>query len=741
MLWIVVIFTVIAITLVAIFMLVYHSVLQKERYYTMRNQADVLADVADTQIVGTLQDQVLQRLAGKDLLTGYISAFAQEETLRAVDIRNLSEYFVDINAAFPQTDRLEIYFPSHRMVVGSLGVRFLEDKKHLNHETEYDYLSELPETDFCWLRHLIHRDGTETAYITLVRAYPGVFPSDCQPRLILSVSEENFHAMLRASLRTLAPEDMILLVQSEGVIWSAEDASLIGTTLSSPDSSFRSCTLANGQSVVFVEAVSASGSWRYVLAHPSAGRFTGYDSIFSIWALVCLALLIIGLILVLQVMMKHYALPMRRLIRHFSIPEEEEDGKRLSVPEDHFLQIETALSDMSKINQEQEAFLAQNRPLLRDAWLNCFIRGEANYLGAQPQLGIDFPHPFFQVVIASSPVTSEEKECILSAFEPAQWTVAAFESREKESVFLFNHGFDEHALAQKLEALSPRLDALDSSLVLGVGILAVREELTAASFRCARHALSARYFEKNQRVSVFDPHAPHAEAESALIQIISQLTELTSLIRHQSEEEVNQAIDSIILQIKESNPYPNVMRSIMLLAAMFLTKVVYDMRGDPAQVYADNLCDAYYHIEGISEFAQRLKQDSARLSRFLCAESSAGNRSVVQYAIYHIRNSPPAELSTQSIADALSISTGHLSRVFHQETGRKLVDYLQEVRMEHAARLLAEGKLSNSEICEAIGYSRLQYFSAKFKEHYGFTLNEYRRKCCYEQSGASETDA
>ena len=128
------------------------------------------------------------------------------------------------------------------------------------------------------------------------------------------------------------------------------------------------------------------------------------------------------------------------------------------------------------------------------------------------------------------------------------------------------------------------------------------------------------------------------------------------------------------------------------------------------------------------------------LIAFLSKESSESNRSVVQYAILHIRNTPPAALSTQSIADALSISTGHLSRVFHQETGKKLVDYLQEVRMEHAVRLIREGEMTNEQICEAIGYSRLQYFSAKFKEYYGVTLNEYRRRCRSEQ-GAPPADA
>lgn len=729
-LWIIVIFTVIAITVAALFVLVYHSVLQKELHTTLRDQADMLADSADAKLVDAMQNQVAQRLAAKDQETGYIHAFASQMPSSA-EIRALTTYFTEINAAFSQTDRVEIYFPFHRMIVGSQGVHFLNDKKYERQQTEYDYLLQEASWDMKWLRVSLAQEGGEEPYILFVRAYPGVFTAECQPLLILSVAEASFHAMLRSSLRTLGQEDAILLVDAEGRIWSAPDEALIDTVLPVPEFSMQSCVLADGQEVVLAEAASLATSWHYVLAHPSSGRITGYDTIFLVWAAVCLLLLLAGLVSVLWVLMKHYARPMRRLIHAFPMAAETEDGKRLSAPIEHFLKIETALNDMSKIKQEQEAFLSENQPLLREAWLNCFIRGEAHYLAPQPQLGIDFPHAAFQVVIAYPAASPQEKEQILSAFDTGAWAVAAFESREKESVFLFNHDFDETALAKNLEELNEPLEQMGSSLVFGVGILAAREDLVPASFRCARRALSSRYFEKKQRVAVFNPGAHYTENENAMTQVISQLTELTSLIRHQSLTAVNQRIDAIVQQLKESAPYPNVMRSIMLLAAMFLAKVVYDMKGLPEEVYGDDLFNAYYHIEGISEFAQRLKQDSAKLSAYLSRESSASNRSVVQYAIHHIRNCPPDQLSAQSIADALGISTGHLSRMFHQETGRKLVDYLQEIRMEHAARLLAENALTNEEICEKIGYSRLPYFSLKFKEHYGLTPNEYRRQCRY----------
>lgn len=55
---IIVIFTVIAITVAALFVLVYHSVLQKELHTTLRDQADMLADSADAKLVDAMQNQV-----------------------------------------------------------------------------------------------------------------------------------------------------------------------------------------------------------------------------------------------------------------------------------------------------------------------------------------------------------------------------------------------------------------------------------------------------------------------------------------------------------------------------------------------------------------------------------------------------------------------------------------------------------------------------------------------------------
>ena len=737
--WIIVIFTVIAVTLLGIFIMVYSSAQSREAYSTLREEASILSDNADYQIMTPIRTEPVRRLTAKEGLMETVQSVSLKGEADSMEVKKMSEWCSSACAAISVCDRVLLYFPEAEMAVGSDGVHFIGDKKYTVKKSIYSFLVNVEPEDIVWLRQTLSENGEEIPYIVYAGPLPGVFSEGKTPMIVSAVKEEKLHTMLQGSLRTLGDSDQVFLSDMQGVVWSAADTSLVGFALPNVQSGDQACRLQDGQEVLLAESSSAASGFIYVLARPRTGWQGNFSSTFVLLAILCIVLLCAGMAGVLWVQVTHYSRPMRRLIRHYDIPESDESsGSMVTSPIEHFSRIETALQDMSKIKTEQARFLQKNQKTLRNAWLDCLMSGEAHYTGPMPQLGIDFPYPRFQVVMLSDVPSPETEKSVLACF-PDRCVVEAFTSRQKERVFLINHDMDENAVPGILQQASEILDKKDASLAFGVGIPVDTESRVQVSFRCARRALSNRYFGETGRVSVFEEkNIP--KGEEAVPRLISHLNTLTSLIQRQSAEEANREIDAIVAQLKEHTPYLNIVRSVMLTSAMFLCKMVYDMKGNPEDVFGEDLMNTYYHIEDISAFSTRLREDSMTLMAYLSSESSESNRSVVQYAVLHIRNTPPAELSTQSIADALSISTGHLSRVFHQETGKKLVDYLQEVRMEHAARLIRENELTNEEICEAIGYSRLQYFSSKFKEYYGVSLNEYRRRYC-EGQDAPQDDA
>ena len=73
--------------------------------------------------------------------------------------------------------------------------------------------------------------------------------------------------------------------------------------------------------------------------------------------------------------------------------------------------------------------------------------------------------------------------------------------------------------------------------------------------------------------------------------------------------------------------------------------------------------------------------------------------------------------SLSTVAAHLNVSSNYLSRVFRHETGMTLTSYIQRVRINHARRLLAEGRESISEIAYRVGYGNYRDFYRNFVRH------------------------
>ncbi|MEM8729039.1 MAG: helix-turn-helix domain-containing protein [Pseudomonadota bacterium] len=82
--------------------------------------------------------------------------------------------------------------------------------------------------------------------------------------------------------------------------------------------------------------------------------------------------------------------------------------------------------------------------------------------------------------------------------------------------------------------------------------------------------------------------------------------------------------------------------------------------------------------------------------------------------------------SASDYAAALSISTGHLSRLCRQTSGLGAAAYIERKVMTEACRLLAFTRLPISEIGYRLGYSDPSYFSKRFNAAYGQAPSAYR---------------
>lgn len=92
-----------------------------------------------------------------------------------------------------------------------------------------------------------------------------------------------------------------------------------------------------------------------------------------------------------------------------------------------------------------------------------------------------------------------------------------------------------------------------------------------------------------------------------------------------------------------------------------------------------------------------------------------------------------AENATRPIGLSQAAAAAHMSvpaftRFFRKCTGKTFLEYLTEIRVGSACRLLVESDRTVTEICFAAGFNNVSTFNRRFRELKGVTPREFRRQ-------------
>ena len=90
----------------------------------------------------------------------------------------------------------------------------------------------------------------------------------------------------------------------------------------------------------------------------------------------------------------------------------------------------------------------------------------------------------------------------------------------------------------------------------------------------------------------------------------------------------------------------------------------------------------------------------------------------------YIRKHYAEKLSLTQIADQFYLTQSHVARLFKKHTGESVLNYIHQVRIENAKKLLEEG-VSVKDAADQVGYDSLNNFYKYFKRYTGTTPAEY----------------
>lgn len=134
----------------------------------------------------------------------------------------------------------------------------------------------------------------------------------------------------------------------------------------------------------------------------------------------------------------------------------------------------------------------------------------------------------------------------------------------------------------------------------------------------------------------------------------------------------------------------------------------------------DTLCQEYENADHLlTYFSDQLwalrEEDVNKITN----QTFAGMR---DYVKEHFRE----HITVADISLKFHINSCYVSRLFKKEMGKTLTDFLTELRIENACRMLVDSGVSINEIAELSGFSDYFYFARVFRKVMHCTPSEYR---------------
>ena len=136
--------------------------------------------------------------------------------------------------------------------------------------------------------------------------------------------------------------------------------------------------------------------------------------------------------------------------------------------------------------------------------------------------------------------------------------------------------------------------------------------------------------------------------------------------------------------------------------------------------------DKVQHMDK-QELTKWLKSVTHEIREILRTSRQDTTKGFVSKAIDYVReNYSNKDLTVESMCSYLGISSAYFSTVFKKETGKTFINYLTDMRMEMAVRMLLDENEKTYVIAEAVGYSDPNYFSYAFKKKFGVSPSRYK---------------
>ncbi len=153
-------------------------------------------------------------------------------------------------------------------------------------------------------------------------------------------------------------------------------------------------------------------------------------------------------------------------------------------------------------------------------------------------------------------------------------------------------------------------------------------------------------------------------------------------------------------------------------------EIIEDIENLPFQKGIARITKLLFLLDKMALFKNKRFLGSLRFNENIPKFSDSRIEKVLSYINYHYTE----DIKLDDISSLFSMNTSAFCRYFKQKTGQTFIDYIQNLRIGYACKLLIGTSYDISQISLECGFNTICHFNRIFKRNTNLTPSEYRLK-------------
>lgn len=540
------------------------------------------------------------------------------------------------------------------------------------------------------------------------------------------------HAQIRAMFEGLRfhPEDALAIVRADGSyiaavemhkLYSRLEPDRIAAIIEDGQGSYRTRDNGNNYFVSFMK--SEYGPWYYLYSVSELGMFASLNSLIRLIAVGAFILLAVGIAVSNRIARTMYG-PIGRISGSFGeLVGETENAK------DEIQKIGSGVERLMAARERLEEDLRLTLPMAREKLFSNLLAGmslepdlirrELRLVGIPAEL---FSEYIFVLIVRATDGTALNVPDAAS-IDGRCW-IEAINWEQIGAVIQVAAGEDPAAAVARVRGSISAVIGNDSA---GVSRIHTGIERIADAYREAKEALSYRMALADRRViDIDDLKKGNRVDRGQVLRYHDEIVKFLTVRNLTAAKDRLAALKSYLIEESASDEYVFL---VFIELVNRISRLVFDLGFEMIEIVGVSNYEIIQDLrqaEGIDDLSNRLNAFMQSIAERLGELTAVRHDAVLDESIRFVREHYQENFGLEQAAERAGLSSAYFSRLFREKTGSSFVEYLTNVRVEEAKRLLRSSDLKISEIGVRVGYPNPSYFIRVFTKKTGVSPQRYK---------------